>query len=127
MTPQELENRLINFSSRIIKLVSALPNEPVGKHLGGQLLRSGTSPALNYGEARGAESTADFIHKKKVCLKELRESHNNIRIIQQQNWFSEGRLESIIKENDELISIFVASVKTAETKRNKKKNDKDKK
>lgn len=63
----DLENRLIEFASRIIDLVEALPKRPTGKHLGGQLLRSGTSPALNYGEAQSAESLEDFIHKMKIC------------------------------------------------------------
>ena len=54
MTAQELEDRLIDFASRIIDVVEALPKGPIARHLGGQLVRSGTSPALNYGEARGA-------------------------------------------------------------------------
>ncbi len=113
MTSQELENRLIEFASRIIDLAEALPKKPAAKHLGSQLLRSGTSPALNYGEARGAESSADFIHKLKVCLKELRETHICLRIIAKRNWFSETKLTSIISENNKLISIFVTSIKTS--------------
>ncbi len=89
MTPQELEDRLIDFASRIIDLVEALPKTPAGKHLGGQLLRSGTSPALNYGEARAAESGPDFRHKMKVCLKELRETYVCLRIIEKRKWFTE--------------------------------------
>lgn len=89
MKPQDLEDRLIEFASRIIDLVEALPKTPVGKHLGGQLLRSGTAPALNYGEARAAESGPDFRHKMKICLKELRESHICLKIIEKRKWFSE--------------------------------------
>ena len=59
----ELEERLIDFAVRIIKLSARLPKTPAGKHVAGQILRSGTSPAPNYGEARGAESRADFVHK----------------------------------------------------------------
>ncbi len=81
LTPQELEDRLIEFASRIIGLVEALPKTAAAKHLGGQLLRSGTSPALNYGEARGAESPSDFIHKLRVCLKELRETFICLKIM----------------------------------------------
>ena len=67
----ELEERLIDFAVRIIKLSASLPKTPAGKHIAGQILRSGTSPAPNYGEARGAESHADFVHKLGVVLKEL--------------------------------------------------------
>ena len=70
----DLEDRLIEFAVRIIALIESLPKTKVGKHVGGQLLRSGTSPAPNYGEAQGAESRSDFIHKMKICLKELRET-----------------------------------------------------
>ena len=70
----DLEERLIEFASQIIDITEMLPKTLAGNHLGGQLLRSGTSPALHYGEAQAAESPADFIHKMKVCLKELRET-----------------------------------------------------
>ena len=70
----ELEERLIVFAVRVIKLTSRLPKTPAGKHIAGQILRSGTSPAPNYGEARGAESSADFVHKLCVVLKELNET-----------------------------------------------------
>lgn len=116
MTPRELESRLIEFASRVIDLSEALPKSPAGKHLGGQLLRSGTAPALNYGEARAAESGADYRHKMKVCLKELRESHVCLRIIEKRKWFSEKRLSLLLNENDELISIFVKSIKTSKNK-----------
>ena len=76
----DLEDRLIDFAVVIINFVETLPNRKAANHLGGQLLRSGTSPTLNYGEARSAESRNDFIHKMKICLKELRESYNCLRI-----------------------------------------------
>ena len=69
--PRDLEERMIDFAVRIINVVEALPNTKVGNHIGGQLLRSGTSPAPNYGEAQSAESRRDFIHKMKIALKEL--------------------------------------------------------
>ena len=116
MTPEKLENRLIEFASRIIDLVEVLPKRASAKHLGGQLLRSGTSPALNYGEARGAESNSDFIHKLKVSLKELRETHICLRIIAKRKWFLDERLIPLISENNELISIFVTSIKTGSKK-----------
>ena len=109
----ELETRLISFAARVIDLVEKLPKSLVSKHLGEQLIRSGTSPALNYGEAQSAESREDFIHKMKIGLKELRETMASLRIIQLRNYFPNEKLEPLIKENDELISIFVASTKTA--------------
>ena len=113
----DLEERLIDFSVSIIAFLNGLPNTKVASHLGGQLLRSGTSPALNYGEAKAAESRNDFVHKMKVCLKELRESYNCLRILYKANIFrSEKEIENLIRECNELISIFVKSVSTASKK-----------
>ena len=114
MTPQELEERLIEFASRIIDLVEALPKRSAAaKHLGGQILRSGTSPALNYGEVQATESRDDFVHKMKVCLKELRETLVCLKLIKRRKWFTETKLEPLLNENNELVSIFVAGLKTA--------------
>jgi len=113
VTPQEVEERLIEFASRIIDMVEALPKTAAAKHLGSQILRSGTSPALNYGEAQAAESREDFVHKMKICLKELRESLVCLKLIAKRNWFSEGKLSALIAENNELVSMFVVSLKTA--------------
>ena len=117
LTPQVMEDRLIDFASRVIDVVEALPPTPAGKHIGGQMLRSGTSPALNYGEAQVAESRSDFIHKMKICLKELRETLVCLKIIAKRNWFPEGKLDSILVENNELVAIFIASTKTAVSKK----------
>lgn len=106
-----LEERLIDFSVMVIKIVQGLPDNKVGTHLGGQLLRSGTSPALQYGEALGAESKRDFIHKLGVLLKELRESLNCMKILSRINYI--GVNDPTLKECDELISIFVKSIGTA--------------
>jgi four helix bundle protein len=113
MTPQELEDRLLVFASRVIDLVEALPkrNAPA-KHLGGQLLRSGTSPALNYGEVRAAESQDDFVHKMKICLKELRETLVCLKLIKLRKWFPDAKFDPLLSECNELISIFVASLNT---------------
>ena len=114
----DLEDRLIDFAVAIINFVEKLPNTKSANHLGGQILRSGTSPSLNYGEARSAESRNDFIHKMKVCLKELRESYNCLRILHRARIYeSEELIKSLIKECDELISIFVKSISTASTKK----------
>jgi len=77
----DLEERLIGFALLVIQIVEILPDNKVGNHIGGQLLRSGTSPAFNYGEAQSAESINDFIHKMKICLKELRETKISLKII----------------------------------------------
>jgi len=68
----DLEERLIDFAVRIVRLSSSLPRTPAGKHVASQILRSGTSPAPNYGEARGAESHADFVHKFENCFERVK-------------------------------------------------------
>ena len=116
----DLEQRLIDFAVRIIRIAESLPKTKVGNHVAGQLIRCGTSPAPNYGEAQSAESRSDFIHKMKVCLKELRETKVWLIMIVRANLLkSKSNLEPDINENDELISIFMASIKTA--KQNKRK------
>ena len=109
----QLEERLINFAVRIVKLAANLPRTPAGKHVAGQILRSGTSPAPNYGEARGAESRADFIHKLKVVLKELNETRIWLRIIERSDMLRQELINDIIGENTELCRIFTSSLKTA--------------
>jgi len=112
----DLEDRLVDFAARCIKLSTALPDNLAGQHLAGQLCRSGTSPALNYGEAQGAESRKDFVHKMKICLKELRETLVCLKIIVKADLLNPNKVSALIQETDELVSIFVTSVKT--TKRN---------
>ncbi|HMU11090.1 MAG TPA: four helix bundle protein [Ferruginibacter sp.] len=109
----DLDERLINFSVAIIDISEILPKTFAGIHIAGQLVRSGTSPALNYGEAQSAESRNDFIHKMKVSAKELRETYNCLRIIKKKNWCPEVNLASVLDENNQLISIFVKSIETA--------------
>jgi four helix bundle protein len=112
----DLEERLITFAVRVIRLAESLPKTPVGRHILCQLTRSGTSPAPNYGEAQSAESRADFVHKLKIVLKELRETRVWLLMIRHAELVKPvSRLESLINETDELISIFVASVKTTKT------------
>src|SRR6059058_1088262 len=93
-----LEERLIDLAVRIIKLTSSLPKTPAGKHIAGQILRSGTSPAPNYGEARGAESAADFVHKLGVVLKELNETSIWLRVIERSAILRRALLIDIIRE-----------------------------
>ncbi len=116
----DLEERLIQFSVLIIEIVSEMLNSKAGNHLSGQIVRSGTSVALNYGEAQSGESRKDFIHKMKVVLKELRETFICLKIIQRTKLFkTELKIEAAQKENNELISIFVKSVETAQQNLNK--------
>jgi len=109
----ELEERLIDFAVRIVKLSAGLPRSVVGKHIAGQILRSGTSPAPNYGEARGAESHADFVHKIRIVLKELNETSVWLRVIERSQLLKSEVLSDIVSENKQLYRIFVASLKTA--------------
>jgi four helix bundle protein len=108
-----LEERLIDFAVRIIKLSANLPKSPAEKHISGQILRSGTSPAPNYGEARGAESHADFVHKLGVVLKELNETCIWLRVIERGELVKPDLLIDIIDENKQLCRIFTSSLKTA--------------
>jgi four helix bundle protein len=111
----DLEERLIDFAVRIIRTAESLPKSRVGIHVAGQLVRSGTSPAPNYGEAQSAESRSDFIHKMKVCLKELRETRIWLLLIIRANLITPAsRIEPLLDENDQIISIFVKSIKTAQ-------------
>ena len=92
MTPDQLVERLINFAARMGKVADALPDTRMGRHIGAQLVRSGTSPAPNYEEACAAESRADFVHKLSICLKELRESPLWIRLIIKTEMLPEQRM-----------------------------------
>ena len=113
----DLEDRLIDFAVRIIVVGRSLPKTKVGNHIAGQLVRCGTSPAPNYGEAQGAESRSDFIHQMKVCLKELRETRVWLIMIVRAGLIKPAsKLDSLIDENNQLISIFVKSIQTARDK-----------
>lgn len=109
----ELQERLIDFAVRIIKLSTGLPKTPAGRHIAGQILRSGTSPAPNYGEARGAESHTDFVHKLGIVLKELNETLIWLCIIERSEMLKSGLLAGLIEETRELGRIFTSSLKTA--------------
>jgi len=114
----DLEERLLDYAAEILRMVERLPATRTGTHVGGQLLRSGTSPLPNHGEAQAAESSSDFIHKMKVCLKELRESRRWTRLIQRVPLLKPAsQLDPLLKETEELIRIFYTSVRTAERKK----------
>jgi len=111
----DLERRLILFAISTIDVANNIQRKPIGNHLGNQLLRAGTSAALNYAEAQAGESRRDFIHKMKIALKELRESYVCLQIIDGSHLFK-GMTETkpTLLDNNELISIFVSSITTAQ-------------
>jgi len=112
-TKYDLEERLIDFAVIIADIVEALPNTRLGNYIAGQLVRSGCSPALNYGEAQSAESRNDFIHKMKVILKELRESMISLKIVEKREIHNLGKTIEAKNECNQLIAIFVKSIDTA--------------
>lgn len=118
----DLNERLISFAVSIIKLAEKVNKNDAGVYLSGQLLRSGTSPALHYGEALSAESRKDFVHKLKILLKELRETQNNLIIMDKAQLLTERIiLTEGIKECKELIAIFSKSIETAKSNMLKEK------
>ena len=116
----DIEDRLLQFTERILDVVEALPSTRVGNHVAGQLTRCGTSPLANYAEAQGGESRADFLHKLKVALKELRETRVWPLLIQRKSLAGPAeRLQPLVDECGELISILFSSVRTATENRKK--------
>jgi four helix bundle protein len=110
----DLEERLINYSVLITKIVENIKSTKAGNHYAGQLIRSGSSPALNYAEAQSGESRKDFVHKLKIVLKELRETSVCLRIINKSNLYENSEhIQEAFIETNELISIFVKSIETA--------------
>jgi four helix bundle protein len=111
----DLEERLLDYAAAIIRLVDGLRKTPAGRHVGGQLLRSGTSPLGSHGEAQSAESARDFVHKFRVGLKELRESLRWLKLIQRSELHDEpAAAVHLIDETGQLIRIFSASITTAQ-------------
>ena len=110
----DLEERLLEFASAIIDLSEKLPTTRAGNHVAGQILRSGTSPYPNHGETEDVESREDFIHKLKICLKELCETRRWARLIKRKGWGKDDpTLPFVLSESDELIRIFFSSIQTA--------------
>ena len=114
-----IQERLIDFAVSIIQLTTKLPKTLAGKHIAGQILRSGTSPAPNYAEARSAESSNDFIHKLKIALKELNETAVWLKIITRSKMLPIEDCIDLQKECDELCRIISSSVKTSQRRRKK--------
>ena len=117
----DLEGRLLEFSARIVRLAESLPRTEAGRHVAGQVLRSGTSPYANHGEAEDAESPDDFIHKLKLCLKEMRETWRWMRLCQHVPLVKNpALLDPLIDEADQLIRIFRQSILTAKANRSRR-------
>lgn len=111
----DLEPRLLEFASRIIRVPESMKRSRAGDYLADQLLRSGTSPYGHHGEAEGAESRGDFIHKLRVCYKELRETRRWLRLILPAELILKPNLlDGLVDEADELVRIFAASIRTAQ-------------
>src|SRR3954469_33185 len=96
-----LEERLVQFALDSVTLVGQLPQNPQAKHIANQILRSGTAAAPNYGEARATESRADFVHKLKICLKELNETAIWLRILQGSFAIKADFVNRLVAENTE--------------------------
>ena len=122
LTGGALEDRLIDFGAGVCRSIRSLPHDLAGAHLCRQLIRSATSPAANYAEARGAESRRDFAHKLQICLKELRETYVWLRLIDRL-YGSKIASREIRNECNELIAIFVKSVLTAKAPKPIKKTN----
>lgn len=110
----DLEERLLDFAVRIVRLTQAIDASRAGNHVAAQLLRSGTSPLPNHGEAQAASSKKDFVHKLGICLKELRETYRWLRLVQRAGLVKQPEaLDPLIEETDQLIRIFTTSIRTA--------------
>lgn len=113
----QLSDRLLDFAVEVIKIADALPNTVAGRHVGGQLVRAGTSCGSNYEEACGAESRSDFAHKMSVELKELKESRFWLRLISRTGMLPANRTEPILDECQQLCAIVAKSILTAKRRR----------
>jgi four helix bundle protein len=113
MNSDVLAERILDFGVRVGRVVDALPDTRMGRHVAGQLVRCGTSPAPNYEEGCAAESPKDFIHKLRICLKELRESRCWLRFIIKSDLLPEARMSELVDESDQLCNIIAKSILTA--------------
>ena len=111
----DLEDRLVDFACICLEVCELLPNSKAGQNLEYQLSKSGTAPALIYGEAQAAESRADFLHKMKMVLKEIRESRVNLKIIKRKPVVVHEKVEIAFNESNELMAIFLKSIETAKS------------
>jgi len=117
MTPDELSDRLMDVDVRVGKVVDALPETRLGRHIAGQLIRCGTAAGPNYEEGRSAESRRDFIHKLRIAIKELRESRYWLRLVAKAQLLPEARMADVIQETDQLVRILGKSLSTTQSKK----------
>jgi four helix bundle protein len=108
-----LEERLVKLAADISPVANRLSDSFAGRHIAGQMIRSGTSPAPNYAEARSAESRADFIHKLRIAVKELNETAIWLRIVDKARLLDGVSLSALMQECDEVRRIIGASLRTA--------------
>jgi len=113
MTREELSERLWNFAAGVGKVVDALPDTRLGRHVAGQLVRCGTSAPPNYDEGSNAESRADFLHKLKIALKELAETRGWLRFLPKAALLSAEKVSPLTDECEQLCRILGRSVATA--------------
>ncbi|MBT3297142.1 MAG: four helix bundle protein [Verrucomicrobia bacterium] len=110
----DLDDRLLEYSASVVRLVENMTGTKAANHVGGQLLRSGTSPYFNHGEAEAAESPRDFVHKMGVCLKELRETKRALKLTRKVPLVQDRTtIDPLLLETEELIKIFFVSIRTA--------------
>lgn len=117
----DLEDRLVDFACMCLEVCELLPNSKAGQNLEYQLSKSGTASALIYGEAQAAESRADFLHKMKMVLKEIRESRVNLKIIKRKPVVVHEKVEIAFNESNELMAIFLKSIETAKNNDERRK------
>ena len=118
----DLEDRLIAFAISILETGERLPKSHGAQTLARQLMKSGTAPALNYAEAQAAESGRDFLHKMRVCLKELRESQVCLKIIARKPFLPPAVVDPVLNKCSELVAIFMTSIQTKERNMLRKKS-----
>ena len=118
----DLEDRLVDFACICLEVCDLLPHTRSGQNLEYQLSKSGTAPALIYGEAQAAESRADFLHKMRLVLKEIKETRINLKIIMRKPVVVHEKVDRAFKEANELMAIFIRSIGTAESNGRKQKS-----
>jgi methylmalonyl-CoA/ethylmalonyl-CoA epimerase len=116
MNADDFSDRLWEFAARLGKLVDALPDTRLGRHVAGQLVRSGTSSAPNYDEARSAESPADFAHKLSIATKEMRETYGWLRFTASAELLTSARVSPLADESEQLLKMLTKSVQTTKSR-----------
>ena len=112
----DLEERPLAFSVRVIRVTESMKRSRAANHSSDQLLRAGTYPYGNRGEAEGTESRNEFIHKLKICYEKLRESRRWLKLVQRASLITKpDHVDGLIAEADERVRIFASSIRTAQS------------